>query len=99
MSTSKQPDGDLNAQQELQFLRAENEQLKRQLIALERDAARLDWLADRDNPFGQVLLPNPAVLMNVHSLRGAIDTTMQMAANGELEEFGQPQNTTPSTKE
>ena len=43
---------------------------------LQRDAARLDWLADVENTIGNVQLPTACVERNVHSLRDAIDDAM-----------------------
>lgn len=47
------------------------------IAELERDAARIDWLADTDNEIGQVLLPTECVTNNLGSLRDAIDAAMQ----------------------
>ena len=47
--------------------------------AAREDACRLDWLADRDNPIGNVQLPNVCVMNNMHSLRAAIDDAMRIA--------------------
>lgn len=44
--------------------------------AMERDKARLDWLADPDNRIGNVQLPVGAVIENIESLRAAIDAAM-----------------------
>lgn len=45
---------------------------------LERDAARLDWLADPENMLGSVGLPRECVEPNIHSMREAIDMAMAM---------------------
>lgn len=42
------------------------------------DAARLDWLADRDNTIGNVQLPTVCVMNNLHDMRAAIDEAMQL---------------------
>lgn len=57
--------------QELRRLERENESLR-------ADAARLDFLADPNNKLANVELPTHCVLANLHSLRAAIDMTMQM---------------------
>jgi hypothetical protein len=44
--------------------------------AMERDKARIDWLADPENAIGNVQLPVGAVIENVGSLRDAIDAAM-----------------------
>lgn len=44
--------------------------------AMERDKARIDWLADPDNEIGLVQLPVGAVEANIHCLRAAIDAAM-----------------------
>lgn len=51
---------------------------KLQRIELEKDKARLDWLADRDNVIGNVLLPREIVERNLGSLRDAIDEAMML---------------------
>lgn len=51
------------------------------LSALE-DARRLDWLSDRDQHIGNVMLPTHIVEANVHSLRAAIDAA---TAEGEAQ--------------
>ena len=45
---------------------------------LERDKARLDWLADPGNEIGAVQLPRKCVEENLDSLRSAIDAAMEM---------------------
>jgi hypothetical protein len=52
-------------------------ELIRRLREAERDAARLDWLADPDNHIGNVQLPKECVIQNLHSLRDAIDAAMR----------------------
>lgn len=42
------------------------------------DSRRLDWLADRENGIGQVLLPRQIVERNLHSMRAAIDAAMRL---------------------
>lgn len=46
------------------------------IAELERDAARLDWLADKNQSIGNVQLPTEIVMANLHSLRDAIDAAM-----------------------
>lgn len=46
------------------------------LAELQKDKARLDWLADPANKIGNVQLPSSAVTANPHSLRAAIDAAM-----------------------
>lgn len=48
------------------------------LEAARKDAARLDWLADRDNPIGNVQLPSVCVTNNMHDMRAAIDEAMRL---------------------
>jgi hypothetical protein len=43
---------------------------------MERDKARIDWLADPENAIGNVQLPVGAVTENIGSLRDAIDAAM-----------------------
>lgn len=52
-------------------------ELDRENAALRADAARLDWLADKDNEIGNVQLPTHCVTANLDSLRGAIDMAMR----------------------
>lgn len=59
--------------QENAVLRSQVAELQQQVERLTEDAERLDWLADKDNPVAQVLLPTECVEANVHSLRAAID--------------------------
>lgn len=51
------------------------------LAALYRDGQRIDWLADKSNTIGQVLLPREIVERNLTSMRDAIDAAMH-EANG-----------------
>ena len=46
------------------------------------DAVRLDWLADRNNPNGSVLLPEEIVYKHLDSMRDAIDEAMQLTKSG-----------------
>lgn len=48
------------------------------LAAAEADTARMDWLADPDNPIGNVQLPDVCVMNHLDSLRGAIDEAMRL---------------------
>lgn len=43
-----------------------------------RDKDRLDWLQDKSNTIGQVLLPTECVTANLDSMRGAIDQAMKL---------------------
>ena len=52
-----------------------------ELVELQKDRARLDWLADVNQNIGNVTLPRDIVERNLHSLRAAIDETMEMQAN------------------
>lgn len=47
-----------------------------ELVDLQKDRARLDWLADVNNTIGNVTLPRDIVERNLHSLRAAIDEAM-----------------------
>lgn len=42
------------------------------------DTVRLDWLADKHNKIGSVLLPRECVEKHLDSLRDAIDAAMQL---------------------
>ncbi len=42
----------------------------------EQDSKRIDWLADKDNHIGNVMLPTECVERNLHSMRAAIDDAM-----------------------
>ncbi len=50
-----------------------NKYTESELLELEKDKARLDWLADVNNNIGNVLLPTDIVERNLSSLRDAID--------------------------
>lgn len=52
-----------------------------ELSELQKDKARLDWLADVNNTIGNVLLPTDIVERNLGSLRDGIDEAMSMQAN------------------
>ena len=57
----------------------EVEALKAEIIELKKDKARLDWLADKDNPISGVQLPREIVLSNLDGgLRGMIDAAMEL---------------------
>lgn len=45
-----------------------------------KDTQRIDWLADKNQNIGNVMLPTVCVEQNLHSLRGAIDMAMIVAA-------------------
>lgn len=47
-----------------------------ELVELQKDKARLDWLADVDNTIGNITLPRDIVERNLHSMRAAIDEAM-----------------------
>lgn len=59
----------------------------RALTAAAADKARLDWLADVENPIGAVTLPTACVMNNLHDMRAAIDAAMQINPN-DLEQEG-----------
>lgn len=42
------------------------------------DTVRLDWLADKHNKIGSVLLPSECVEKHLDSMRDAIDAAMQL---------------------
>lgn len=44
------------------------------------DTVRLDWLADKHNKIGSVLLPRECVEKHLDSMRDAIDAAMQLTA-------------------
>lgn len=50
--------------------------LAEEVRRLRADEKRIDWLADRDNHIGEVLLPIACVESHVDSLRDAIDAAM-----------------------
>ena len=47
-----------------------------ELVELQKDKARLDWLADVNNTIGNITLPRDIVERNLHSMRAAIDEAM-----------------------
>lgn len=64
-------------EQELQQLLSDGiAELQRENAELQKDKARLDWLADVSNTIGNVTLPRDIVERNLHSLRAAIDEAM-----------------------
>lgn len=65
-----------DAQRELAELREKYLSLGVRAKRAEQDSKRLDWLADKDNPIGNVTLPTECVERNLHSLRAAIDDSM-----------------------
>lgn len=65
---------DLNLVRQKTNDRLEREQNKN--TELEKDKLRLDWLADRNNSIGNVMLPTKCVEQNPGSLREAIDAAM-----------------------
>lgn len=60
----------------LQELREEVDKLKITFHELQKDKARLDWLADVNNTIGNITLPRDIVERNLHSMRAAIDEAM-----------------------
>ena len=54
------------------------EELESSLEDAHHDTLRMDWLADKDNAIGNVQLPAHIVQNNVHSLRAAIDASMEI---------------------
>ena len=64
-------------EQELQQLLSDGiAELQRENAELQKDRARLDWLADVNNIIGTVALPRDIVERNLHCLRAAIDDAM-----------------------
>lgn len=49
-----------------------------EIESLREDEARLDWLADRENSVGNVLLPTMCVMNNLGDMRAAIDEAMRI---------------------
>lgn len=47
-----------------------------ELVELQKDKARLDWLADPAQNIGDLILPRDIVERNLHSMRAAIDEAM-----------------------
>lgn len=69
-------------EQELQQLLSDGiAELQRENAELQKDKARLDWLADVNNTIGNVTLPPDIVKRNFRSMRAAIDEAMGMQAN------------------
>lgn len=60
----------------LQELREEVDKLKITFHELQKDKARIDWLADVNNSIGNVQLPRDIVERNLYSMRDAIDEAM-----------------------
>jgi hypothetical protein len=50
-------------------------------IIKHEDTVRLDWLADRHNKIGSVLLPRECVEKHLDNMRDAIDAAMQLSAD------------------
>ena len=50
--------------------------------ALQKDADRIDWLADKTQHIGNVQLPKNCVENNLHSLRAAIDSAIAQSKGG-----------------
>lgn len=60
-------------------LTVENEELEQKVKELEKDKARLDWLANLDNKIGNVQLPIECIIGGLDGgLRGAIDEAMEI---------------------
>ena len=56
-------------------------QYQEDIVRLEeekRRQANLDWLADKDNPIGEVSLPRVCVMNNLSDMRAAIDEAMRL---------------------
>lgn len=45
------------------------------------DTVRLDWLADKHNKIGSVLLPRECVEKHLYNMRDAIDAAMKLQAD------------------
>lgn len=52
------------------------------IVALARDARRLNWLEDPEQRLGEVLLPCACVEQNLDSMRAAIDAAIDMHEKG-----------------
>lgn len=65
------------AQARVAELTEQVQKLGRELHRHKLDAARLDWLADRENAIGNVQLPTECVLAHPESMRAAIDAAMR----------------------
>lgn len=50
-------------------------------IIKNEDTVRLDWLADRHNKIGSVLLPRECVEKHLDNMRDAIDAAMRLPAD------------------
>jgi hypothetical protein len=50
-------------------------------IIKHEDTVRLDWLADKHNKIGSVLLPRECVEKHLDNMRDAIDAAMQLPAD------------------
>ena len=61
---------------------AELDARQARIDVLQKDADRLDWLADTNNLVGNVQLPTSCVEQNLHSLRAAIDAAMAQSKQG-----------------
>ena len=64
-------------EQELQQLLSDGiAELQRENAELQKDKARIDWLADPAQNIGDLTLPRDIVERNLHSMRAAIDEAM-----------------------
>ena len=69
-------------EQELQQLLSDGiAELQQENAELRKDKKRLDWLADVDNEYADLLLPTEIAARNINSMRDAIDETMELQAN------------------
>lgn len=50
-------------------------------IIKNEDTVRLDWLADKHNKIGSVLLPRECVEKHLDNMRDAIDAAMKLSAD------------------
>lgn len=75
MMNQKFIDDQIEVQKELH---AQVKKLQAEVDRLKADEVRLDWLADKNQNIGNVMLPTVCVEQNLHSLRGAIDMAMQL---------------------
>ena len=66
----------LSREHGLTLVESELTEIVRIAEKLSADARRLDWLADRENEIGQVLLPREIVEKNLTDMRRAIDEAM-----------------------
>ena len=53
--------------------------LSAEVRRLQADKRRIDWLSDRNNTLGQVLLPTACVVENPSDMRAAIDMAMGLS--------------------